>query len=98
MASNHGIVGTVISRLVQAIIVVAIVTTLVFVLIHIAPGDPFAAAMDNPNVGEALRAHWRAMYGLDQPLVTQYARYIANVSRGDFGWSFSMHRPVLDVL
>lgn len=82
----------------QAIIVVAIVTTLVFVLIHIAPGDPFAAAMDNPNVSEALRAHWRAMYGLDQPLLTQYARYLANVARGDFGWSFSMHRPVLDVL
>lgn len=98
LASNRGIVGTVISRLVQAIVVVAIVTTLVFVLIHTAPGDPFAGAMDNPNVSEALRARWRAMYGLDQPLLTQYLRYIANVARGDFGWSFSMHRPVLDVL
>lgn len=82
----------------QAVIVVAIVTTIVFVLIHIAPGDPFASAMDNPNVTEALRARWRAMYGLDQPLPVQYARYLASVARGNFGWSFSMHRPVLDVL
>jgi peptide/nickel transport system permease protein len=90
--------GTIVSRLLQAIIVVAIVTTIVFVLIHIAPGDPFTSAMDNPNVTEALRTRWRAMYGLDQPLFEQYLRYLANVAQGNFGWSFSMHRPVIDVL
>jgi peptide/nickel transport system permease protein len=70
----------------------------VFVLIHIAPGDPFTAAMDNPNVTEALRARWRAMYGLDRPLIEQYVLYLGNVAHGNFGWSFSMHRPVIDVL
>jgi peptide/nickel transport system permease protein len=98
LASARGTAVTVASRLAQAVIVVAIVTTIVFVLIHIAPGDPFASAMDNPNVTEALRARWRAMYGLDQPLLQQYLRYLSNVARGDFGWSFSMHRPVIDVL
>lgn len=98
LASARGIAGTIASRLVQAVTVVAIVTTIVFVLIHIAPGDPFASAMDNPNVTEALRARWRAMYGLDRPLLEQYLRYLANVAQGNFGWSFSMHRPVLDVL
>ncbi|MEO8945898.1 MAG: ABC transporter permease, partial [Gemmatimonadaceae bacterium] len=63
-----------------------------------APGDPFTTAMDNPNVTEAVRNRWRAMYGLDRPLWEQYLRYIGSVARGDFGWSFSMHRPVLDVL
>ncbi|MEO7217159.1 MAG: ABC transporter permease [Gemmatimonadaceae bacterium] len=98
MAESRGIVGTIVSRLAQSIVVIAIVTTIVFVLIHIAPGDPFASAMDNPNVTEAVRARWRANYGLDQPLFQQYLRYLTNVARGDFGWSFSMHRPVLDVL
>ena len=98
MASARGIAGTIASRLVQAVVVVAIVTTIVFVLIHLAPGDPFTSAMDNPNVTEAVRARWRAMYGLDQPLWIQYVRYLANVARGNFGWSFSMHRPVLNVL
>ena len=98
MASARGLAGTIASRLVQAVIVVAIVTTIVFVLIHIAPGDPFGAAMDNPNVTEALRARWRAMYGLDRPLLEQYLLYLGNVARGNFGWSFSMHRPVIDVL
>ena len=98
MASASSIAGTIASRLAQAVVVVAIVTTIVFVLIHLAPGDPFTSAMDNPNVTEAVRARWRAMYGLDQPLWIQYVRYLANVARGNFGWSFSMHRPVLNVL
>ncbi len=87
-----------ISRLLQAIVVVAIVTTIVFILIHLAPGDPFSAAVDNPNVTAAMRARWRATYGLDRPVLEQYIRYLSNVARGNFGWSFSMHRPVIDVL
>jgi peptide/nickel transport system permease protein len=85
-------------RLAQAVIVVAIVATVVFFLVHLAPGDPFAAAMDNPNISEAIRQRWRASYGLDKPLGEQYVRYMAAVARGDLGWSFSLHRPVAAVL
>ena len=98
MAARRGFAGVIASRILQAIVVVAIVATLVFILIHLAPGDPFGAALDNPNVTEALRSRWRAMYGLDRPLGEQYLLYLRNMARGDFGWSFSMHRPVLDVL
>jgi peptide/nickel transport system permease protein len=86
------------SRALQAVIVVALVTTITFVLVHLAPGDPFSSALDNPNVTEAIRARWRAAYGLDRPVAEQFVRYLANVARGDLGWSFSMRRPVLDVL
>jgi peptide/nickel transport system permease protein len=85
-------------RLAQAVIVVAIVATVVFFLVQLAPGDPFAAAMDNPNISEAIRERWRASYGLDKPLGEQYVRYMAAVARGDLGWSFSLHRPVAAVL
>jgi peptide/nickel transport system permease protein len=98
LVSGGGIARTIASRLLQAVVVVALVTTIVFVLIHVAPGDPFGSALENPNVTEALRAHWRATYGLDRPLPEQYWRYLISVARGDLGWSFSMHRPVLDVL
>lgn len=87
-----------ISRLLQAVAIVAIVATVVFVLIHIAPGDPFSTAIENPNVTEAIRARWRAQYGLDRPIAEQYVRYLASIARGDLGWSFSMQRPVADVL
>ncbi len=85
-------------RLVQAVVIVAIVATITFALIHIAPGDPFSAVMDNPNVNERVRATLRAQYGLDRPLPEQFVRYIGRVARGDFGWSFSHDRPVAEVL
>lgn len=98
MRGGRSVAAFVASRLAQALVIVAIVATIVFVLIHVAPGDPFSAAIDNPNVTEAIRAHWRAQYGLDRPIAEQYVRYLGSVARGDMGWSFSMQRPVADVL
>ena len=85
-------------RLVQAAVIVAIVATISFALIHIAPGDPFSAVMDNPNVSERVRATLRAQYGLDRPLPEQFVRYVGQLARGDLGWSFSHDRPVREVL
>jgi peptide/nickel transport system permease protein len=85
-------------RLVQAVVIVAIVATITFALIHLAPGDPFSAVLDNPNVNERVRATLRAQYGLDRPLPEQFVRYIGQLARGDLGWSFSHDRPVAEVL
>lgn len=78
--------------------IVAIVATITFALIHIAPGDPFSAVMDNPNVSERVRATLRAQYGLDRPLPEQFVRYVGQLARGELGWSFSHDRPVREVL
>ena len=80
------------ARLGQAIVVVWMVATLAFVLIHAAPGDPFG--FDAPNISEAVRAHWRAQFGYDRPLGTQYLLWLGNVARGNLGYSHSMHEPV----
>jgi len=85
-------------RLGQAVMIVAIVTVITFVLIHLAPGDPFSAVLDNPNVSESVRATLRAQYGLDRPLPEQFLRYAGALARGELGWSFSYERPVREVL
>lgn len=85
-------------RIAQGLIVIALVATIVFFLIHAAPGDPFSAAMDNPQISEAVRQTWRRAYGLDRPIGEQYVRYVTSVFRGDLGFSFSHHRPVIDEL
>ena len=87
-----------IRRLLQGAIVVALVATIVFLLIHAAPGDPFAAVMEDPRISESVRQSWRHSYGLDRPLGEQYARYVAAIFRGDLGFSLSRQRPVADVL
>jgi peptide/nickel transport system permease protein len=74
------------------------VTTLTFVLVHLAPGDPIAAALDRPGVTETVREQWRESFGLDKPIAVQYVRWVANAVRGELGYSFSYRRPVRDVL
>ena len=85
-------------RLGQSAVIVAIVATITFALIHLAPGDPFSAVLDNPNVSETVRQTLRAQYGLDRPLTEQFVRYVSALAHGELGWSFSHDRPVLEVL
>jgi peptide/nickel transport system permease protein len=85
-------------RLAQAAVIVAIVAAITFTLIHLAPGDPFSAVMDNPNVSERVRQTLRAQYGLDRPLPEQFVKYMNALAHGELGWSFSHERPVREVL
>ena len=85
-------------RLLQAVSVVFLVTTLTFLLVQLAPGDPLSTSLERPGVSEAVRAQWRAQFGLDRPISEQYLRWLANIPRGELGYSFSHRRPVRDVL
>lgn len=85
------------ARLLQALGVVAFVTTFAFVVVHLAPGDPIASTLERPNITDAVRDQWRVAYGLDRPVGEQYVRWVVNAARGDLGYSFSHRRPVRDV-
>ena len=85
-------------RLLQATIVVLLVTTVTFVLVHLAPGDPIAALLDKPGVTEEVRQQWRVSLGLDRPLGEQYVRWVSSTMRGDLGYSIKYRRPVADVI
>ncbi len=78
--------------------VIAVVASLAFLLIHLAPGDPFPSALDDPNLTDAARGRLRALYGFDRSLAEQYLRFLMRYARGDFGWSVAHSRPVRDVL
>ena len=81
-------------RIVDAVLVIGAVGTLSFVMLHVAPGDPVAAALTDARVSASVRAHWRSVYGFDRPVLEQYGRYVASLARLDPGYSFSQHRPV----
>jgi peptide/nickel transport system permease protein len=83
-------------RLLQAVVVVFVVTTIVFFLIHLAPGDPFA--IDDPRMTQALRDRLRAQFGFDRPLLEQYWRFLASVAQGELGYSHSLRTPVSSAL
>lgn len=85
------------ARLGSALLVVLGVCTLVFLLIHLVPGDP-VEVMLGEGAAAADRAALRAALGLDQPLLTQYLAYLEGLARLDLGVSLHTQRPVWDLL
>ena len=69
------------------------VATLVFLLIHLVPGDP-AEAMLGESAPPSDLAELRSKMGLDQPLLTQYGKFLRGLVRGDLGTSFRYQTPV----
>lgn len=84
-------------RLLQSIPILLGIVTVTFLLLHLAPGDPTTAYF-NPNVPPDVLDTMRRNLGLDDPLHIQYAKWVESFFTGDFGYSFSQHRPVAEVL
>ena len=83
-------------RAAQAIPLILLVSVLVFALLHAAPGGPLTIYLENPGVRPEDIERLRRALGLDQPLSTQYVRWLAAFIRGDWGFSLSDGRPVAE--
>lgn len=85
-----------IQRLLQAIPTILLVTVLVFLMLHLIPGDPaeifIGEARSTPELIESVREDM----GLNRPLYVQYFDYMWHVLQGDFGESLNNRRNVLD--
>jgi peptide/nickel transport system permease protein len=75
----------------RAILTLLICVSAVFVALRLA-GDP-ADIMLSIDTPPDVRAYYRELWGLDQPLCQQYLRYLLSAARGDFGVSFADDRP-----
>src|SRR5262245_3458834 len=75
-------------RLLIMIPVLAGISLVLFVILALAPGDPFEELATNPNVPPEVRANLRAQFGLDDPIPIRYARWFSSMLRGDWGFSF----------
>ena len=84
-------------RLIQALIVLAGVVLLIFVMLRIVPGNPVETMMGE-HADAATVARMTAEMGLDQPLHVQFFRYLSSAVRGDFGTSYSLGKPVSQLI
>ena len=93
------IVTFVARRLVGMIAILLVVSFLVYGLLSLAPGAPAVALLGGPSTAtpEAI-APVRALYHLDEPLLTQYWYWLQGVMRFDFGRSISSQLPVGDAI
>jgi peptide/nickel transport system permease protein len=80
----------------QSVPLLLLISLLVFLLIHAAPGGPLAIYLSNPNVRPQDIERLRRALGLDEPLWRQYLSWLTAFARGDWGYSFSDGRPVVE--
>ena len=85
--------GFLLRRLLQGLLVLWLVTTATFLLIHAAPGGP--AVLADPKLSAVERRAIEERLGVDQPLPIHYLRWHARLIRGDLGRSFLYQTPTL---
>lgn len=96
-------IGYILKRLAGAVPLIFGLLTLTFFLIRLAPGDPTAMYID-PNIDPDAADRMRENLGLNDPLMVQYGKWLGiippfeGVLQGEFGISFSKHRPVFDIV
>lgn len=86
-------------RLIQAILTLFLASALCFAIIQLAPGNYLDTLRENPQISPETIAQLNEQFGLDQPPLVQYWRWLVRViTRFDFGTSFVYFRPVSELL
>jgi peptide/nickel transport system permease protein len=86
--------------MIPTLLVISIVT---FIIIQLPPGDWLTSyiarlSATGETVDEATIESLKVRYGLGQPIYVQYAKWMRNLLRGDFGQSFEWNKPVIELL
>jgi peptide/nickel transport system permease protein len=65
------------------------ISLILFVLLALAPGDPFGELATNPNIPPEVREGLRIKFGIDDPILVRYLRWLLAMLHGDWGFSFA---------
>lgn len=87
-----------ISRFLQSVVLLALVSVLGFTILHLAPGGPLAQFVAIPGMTAADLARISEQMGLNRPLPVQYLDWLTRLLSGDWGHSYRDGRPVLAVI
>ena len=90
-------VGYLIRRVAQAILVLFIVTVLTLALVHLFPGGPVRAIL-GPRATVAQVAYYNRLYGFDQPFYLQYVKWVGQFFHGNFGFSVKLNQSVAGLI
>jgi peptide/nickel transport system permease protein len=90
-------IGFILRKLGSTAVVMVVVAVIVFLLIHLSPGDPAAIIAGERATTEDIDRIRRSL-GLDQPLIWQFALWVGRLLRGDLGVSLFSHLPVASLV
>ncbi len=97
MSSKNALFKYILARLALLPIMLWIISSLVFILLRIAPGDPVDAILGT-RANELARESLRMKLGLNQPLINQYFEYLNRLIHGDLGTSLNTQEPVKEII
>jgi peptide/nickel transport system permease protein len=92
------VIRFILRRLAASLLLLYLVLTATFFLLHLAPGSPAMLLVEDQRLPPEQRENLKRIYGLDRPLPEQYVRWLAATARGDWGTSFTYQRPVTSVV
>lgn len=84
-------------RILKGLLTIFVSVTITFFILRWMPADPVSLVVD-PKMGPEVQAAMKAKFGLDKPILEQYAIFIANLLAGDLGLSFKTRQPVVEVI
>ena len=88
----------ILKRLIQMVPLVIGITFLSFVIIQMAPGDYLDKLKMNPQISQETLERLKQTYGLDQPILVQYFKWLINALKFNLGYSFSYHVSVIEII
>ena len=97
MSSKNELFKYILARLTLLPIMLWIISSLVFILLRIAPGDPVDAILGT-RANELARESLRMKLGLNKPLINQYFEYLNHLIHGDLGTSLNTQEPVKEII
>jgi peptide/nickel transport system permease protein len=94
---NKDFLILVLRRIATSLIVLFLMTTFIFILLRISPGDP-AQKFVSPELSSELAKKIRESFDLNSSIFSQYKSFLFNLIKGDLGISYNYRKPVLDVV
>jgi len=89
--------GFLIRRILQALLVIFLVTVFTLFLVHLFPGGPIRSLL-GPRATPAQVAHYNQLYGFDQPFYVQYIKWVGQLVHGNLGFSTKLNQSVTSLL
>ena len=89
--------GFLIRRILQALLVIFLVTVFTLFLVHLFPGGPIRSLL-GPRATPEQVAHYNQLYGFDQPFYVQYIKWVGQLVHGNLGFSTKLNQSVTSLL
>jgi peptide/nickel transport system permease protein len=89
--------GFLIRRILQALLILFLVTVFTLALVHLFPGGPIRSLL-GPRATPEQVAYYNRLYGFDQPFYVQYLKWVGQILQGNFGYSAKLNQTVTSLI